>query len=82
MDDRKVVAMNDPVGDIAAPRGLRATFAGADQMQDAVEKLSLSGFDRADLSLPSAARVEGLETPESSSKPASTEADARQARTL
>jgi hypothetical protein len=74
--------MNDPAGNIAAPRELRATFAGADQMQDAVAKLCLSGFDRADLSLPSPASVEGLETPESGSKPASTEADARQARTL
>lgn len=61
---------------------VRATFARADQMQDAVSRLSVSGFDRADLSLPSPASVEGSETPESGSKPASTPADARQARTL
>jgi hypothetical protein len=51
-------------------------------MQEAVSKLSLSGFDRADLSLPTPGLVEGTETPEEGTKPASTESDARQARTL
>jgi len=51
-------------------------------MQDAVSKLSMSGFDRADLSLPSPGLVEGTETPEAGTKPASTDEDARQARTL
>lgn len=61
-------------------REVRATFANSDQMQDAVSKLSLAGFDRADLSLPSPGLVEGTETPEAGAKPAATEADARQAR--
>jgi hypothetical protein len=51
-------------------------------MQDAADRLSLSGFDRADLSLPSPGLIEGTETPEAGTKPASTEADSRQARTL
>jgi hypothetical protein len=51
-------------------------------MQAAVSRLSMSGFDRADVSLPSPGLIEGTETPEAGSKPASTEPDARQARTL
>jgi hypothetical protein len=75
--------MNDSAeGGLAALREVRATFANADQMQDAVSRLSMSGFDRADLSLPSSASLDGQATPESGSKPASTESDARQARTL
>jgi len=79
---RKVVEMSDQAGGIAELREVRATFASPDQMQDAVSKLSMSGFDRADLSLPSPGLVEGTETPEAGTKPASTESDARQARTL
>jgi hypothetical protein len=74
--------MSDPAGSIAALREVRATFADAEQMQDAVSKLSMAGFDRADLGLPSSASLDGQETPESGSKPASTDSDARQARTL
>jgi hypothetical protein len=74
--------MNDQADGIATRREVRATFASSDQMQDAVSRLSLSGFDRADLSLPSPALVQGAETPEDGAKPASTEADARQARTM
>ncbi len=74
--------MNGSADSIAPLHEMRATFASAAQMQDAVNKLSSSGFDRADLSLPSPALVHGTETPEVGTKPASTEADARQARTL
>jgi len=74
--------MNDPTDGVAAIREVRATFANPDQMQDAVSQLSICGFDRADLSLPSPGLVHGTETPEAGTKPASTEADARQARTL
>jgi hypothetical protein len=61
-------------------RQVRATFADADKMQDAVSRLSRSGFDRAEMSLPSAAGASGALAAES--KPASTDADARQPRTL
>jgi hypothetical protein len=42
----------------------------------------VSGFDRADLSLPSSGLLQGTETPEAGTKPVSTDADAQQARTL
>jgi hypothetical protein len=74
--------MNNQAGGTAKPWEVRATFANSDQMQDAVSRLSMSGFDRADVSLPSPGLVRGEETPEAGTKPASTEADARQARTL
>jgi hypothetical protein len=74
--------MNGSADSIAPLHEMRATFASAAQMQDAVSKLSRSGFDRADLSLPSPELVQGNETPEAGTKPASTEADARQSRTL
>jgi hypothetical protein len=74
--------MSHSANSTESPVAVRATFARADQMQDAVARLSVSGFDRADLGLPSPASVEGLEPPEFGSKPASTPADARQARTL
>jgi hypothetical protein len=61
---------------------LRATFSNSDQMQDAVSRLSMSGFDRADLSLPSPGLIQGAETPEAGTKPASTDTDAQQGRVL
>ena len=61
---------------------VRATFGDPDAMQDAVERLEVSGFDRADLSLPEAAPPVARATPESGAKEVDTEADARQARTL
>jgi hypothetical protein len=74
--------MNDSADGITMVREVRATFATPAQMQDAVGKLSMSGFDRADLGLPSPGLIQGTETPEAGTKPAATEADARQARTL
>jgi len=74
--------MNDQTGGASGLWEVRGTFASADQMQAAVNKLSISGFDRADISLPSPESLRGTETPESGTKPASNEADARQARTL
>jgi len=61
---------------------LRATFRDPDAMERVVERLEVSGFDRADLSLPEVAAPVEHATPESGAKPADTEADARQARTL
>ena len=74
--------MSDQAGRAGAARELRATFASPDQMQAAVSKLSMSGFDRADLSLPSPESLEGSETREAGTKAASTGSDAQQARTL
>jgi hypothetical protein len=61
---------------------VRASFASADAMQSAADRLAMSGFDRADLSLPQVDVPPEQATPESSAKPADTDEDARQARTL
>ena len=74
--------MSDQADGTQSPLEMRATFVSTDQMQAAVSKLSVSGFDRADLSLPSPGLRQGTETPEAGTKAASTEADSRQARTL
>ncbi len=63
---------------IGALHEVRATFRHPDAMQEAVERLETSGFDRADLSLPEPTPS----TPEAGARPVDTEPDARQARTL
>jgi hypothetical protein len=75
--------MSDHAGGMSGQRQIRATFASPDQMQNAVSRLSVSGFDRAEMSLPSedAASGHGGSLAEAS-KPASTDEDARQARVL
>jgi hypothetical protein len=68
-----------PVADVVTIRG---TFPGADVMQDAIERLMVSGFDRADLSLPNSPSLSADAAPDSGARSADTEEDARQARTL
>ena len=53
-----------------------------DAMQRAVARLEISGFDRADLSLPEVMPPAERATPEQGAKPVDTEEDARQTRTL
>jgi len=72
--------MNDQIGG-AKPWELLATFANSEQMQEAVISCPCP-FQSCRLSLPSPGLIDGTETPEEGTKPASTEADARQARTL
>jgi hypothetical protein len=67
---------------IGALHEVRATFNSPEAMQAAVAQLELSGFDRADLSLPEMAPAAEQDTPESGAKPVDSEEDARQARTL
>lgn len=50
-------------------------------MQDVIERLMVSGFDRAELSLPNSPSPSGSPAPDSGARPADTEEDARQART-
>jgi hypothetical protein len=72
-------------GDSADNVGLhevRATFSSAEAMQKAIDQLEMHGFDRADLSLPEPDPAPAHATPEAGAKPADTEQDARQARTL
>jgi hypothetical protein len=53
-------------------REVRGTFLHPDAMQDAVDRLSVNGFDRADLTLPTKTEL----------PPADTDQDAQQMRTL
>jgi hypothetical protein len=61
---------------------VRAIFAHPEALQDAVDRLEISGFDRADLSLPEAMPPAERATPEAGARPVDTDEDARQARTL
>jgi hypothetical protein len=70
--------MSEP-SEIPVLREVRAKFASSDQMQEAVGQLNMSGFDRAEISLP--ATGEGAPLSEQS-EPASTDEDAQQMRTL
>jgi hypothetical protein len=74
------VAESPPV--IGEIHEVRATFAAPDMMQNAITQLEMSGFDRADLSLPEVLPPAEFATPEAGAKAADTEEDARQARTL
>lgn len=71
--------LNPPIGEI---HEVHATFATPEAMQDAVSRLEMSGFDRADLSLPDVTPPAARATPETGAKPVDTEEDARQTRTL
>ncbi len=57
-------------------------FRDTDAMQRAVARLEISGFDRADLSLPEVMPPAERATLEQGAKPVDTEEDARQTRTL
>lgn len=74
--------MNNAADDVSRLQEVRATFADPDRMQEAANKLAMSGFDRADMSLPSQGHSLDESAPEAASKPVSTGEDARQARTL
>lgn len=74
--------MSDNADGVSQLREVRATFADPDRMQDAVSKLTISGFDRADLALPTQGHSLDEAAPETATKSVSTDEDARQARTL
>ncbi|WP_428484985.1 hypothetical protein [Rhodopila sp.] len=74
--------MSDNPSGVSNLREVRATFSDPQHMQDAVSKLSLSGFDRADLTLPTQGHSLDEAASESATKPASTGVDAQQARAL
>ena len=60
-------------------REVRGKFANSDQMQSAVDRLGVSGFDRAEISMPST--MPGAKLADQSES-ASTREDAQQLRTL
>ncbi|HUB13121.1 MAG TPA: hypothetical protein VMB34_14310 [Acetobacteraceae bacterium] len=61
---------------------VRGSFTSSERMQEAIQQLSVSGFDRADLAVPELAPPTERSTPESGAMPADKEDDARQARTM
>jgi hypothetical protein len=60
---------------------VRAHFATPEKLQDAVSRLGMAGFDRADMSLPNHVPA-GEATPGTAARPVNTEEDARQQRAL
>lgn len=74
--------MNDARDNVDTAQEVRGNFETSEHMQEAVNKLSVSGFDRADISLLSPEFVDGSGTTEDGVKPAATGSDAQQARTL
>ncbi len=61
---------------------VRGTFPSDSTLQDGIARLSLAGFDRADISVPDAAPSLAGATPEQAAENPNTEDDSRQARTL
>jgi hypothetical protein len=66
-------------GEIAEVQGI---FPSDAALQDAIARLALAGFDRADLSLPQASPTASDATPEAGAATPDTDVDQRQARTL
>jgi hypothetical protein len=79
VDNTSTAERGPSVGDAVLVRG---RFASADRMQEAIERLLVSGFDRADLSVPNSPLPSATVAPDSGARPADTEDDARQVRTL
>jgi hypothetical protein len=79
MSDTNVGTPGPAIGGLSE---VRARFSSTEAMHAAIEKLEASGFDRADLSLPELHPPRERSTPESGAKPADTEEDARQTRTM
>ncbi len=61
---------------------VQGVFPSNDAMQDAIAKLTLAGFDRADFSLPTTQPEPGNATPNDGASDPMTDVDMRQARTL
>lgn len=74
--------MNDDARGVSKLCEVRATFSDAAKMQATVGELLISGFDRSELTLPAAGHSLDETNPEEGVKPAATEEDARQMRTL
>src|ERR1700712_3601812 len=66
-------------GGIAEVQGI---FPSDASLQDAIARLTLLGFDRADLSLPTASPTASEATPDIGAATPNTDVDARQLRTL
>ena len=65
-----------------AVQEVQGVFPSDAALQDAIAKLTLAGFDRADLSLPATNPAAGMATPEQGAAAPNTETDVRQMRTM
>ncbi len=61
---------------------VQGSFPSDATLQDAIGRLTVAGFDRADISLPDAQPTSGQNTPEQGAENPNAEDDTRQARTL
>ena len=61
---------------------VQGIFPSDAAMEDAIAKLTLAGFDRADFSLPTTSPTGGAATPEQGAATPMTDTDLRQARTM
>jgi hypothetical protein len=71
-----------PTPNVTEPHRVVGRFSSSDQMQDAIGRLTLLGFDRADLAILEGAVAGGTPTVGAEAKTAYTDEDAQQARTL
>lgn len=72
---------NTPAPD-AAVHEVQGIFPNDAALQDAISRLTLAGFDRAELSLPATNPAANRDTPEMGAAPPTTQTDVRQARTM
>ncbi|HUN41388.1 MAG TPA: hypothetical protein VMU81_13940 [Acetobacteraceae bacterium] len=79
VDNAQTAGPGPAIGGVHEVRGV---FSSTEHMQTAIQRLSVSGFDRADLAVPESAAPAERSTPESGALPADTDDDARQARTM
>ncbi len=66
----------------AAVEEVRGIFPSNSALQDAVSRLGVAGFDRADISIPGVAPLTQEATPEQGAENPNTEEDSQQTRTL
>jgi hypothetical protein len=79
--------MSQSTGESSAPLGteiheVQGIFPTDAALQDAMSRLTLLGFDRADLSLPAATPEPGENTPDQGAADPNSDADSRQLRTM
>ena len=65
-----------------AVQEVQGIFPSDGALQDAIAKLTLAGFDRADLSLPATNPAAAAATPDMGAAPPTTDTDVRQVRTM
>ena len=80
MSDMTLPKRGPAIGD--AVQEVQGIFPSDEALQDAIARLTQSGFDRADLSLPTAQPPSQMATPEQGASLPTTDTDVRQVRTM